>query len=127
MSRFSLAYLEGSIFTEPNLGGDARRTVVNIYRRSVFQGVANGLVAVDARQLFHMNNQSRSWDALTRKRHHVAAVDLIDAEIRYIDGRAHSRLRNFQFVAVALNRTNTRFEIGRVNNDLLAAAQRSAG
>ena len=101
--------------------------MVKIYRRSVFQRTGNGFVAVQARRFFQENNQSRSWRAEIGKRHNVAALDLIDAEIRQIDGRPHSRLRDFQFVAVALNRTNPCFEIARVNNDLLAAAQGSAG
>ena len=82
MSNFFFAYGEGSIFMEPNPGSDARRTVVNIYRRSVFQRMGNGPVAVQAQRFFHENNQSRRWRAVTRKRYNVAALDLIYSEIR---------------------------------------------
>src|SRR6267154_6703911 len=121
------ARLKPACFESGNSGCDARRSVVKIYRRAVLQETRSAVFAMKSRGFFQNNNQRRTWPAEVANGNDIAALDLIHRDVREIDGGTHSRLHNLQLLAVALNGTNTRFQVGRVNNDLLSAVKRSTG
>src|SRR5262249_9322014 len=100
---------------------------MNVCRRAILQAMCKRALPFDPRRFLQENNNRRSWSGKARNGYQVATFDLIDRNIRQIESRAHSRLRDFYFVTVTLNGTNARFQVGRVNNDLLSAAQQSPG
>ena len=53
-------------------------------------------------------------------------ADLVDADVRQINCRPHSRFGDLQIAAVTLNRPNAPFEIAGLDNNSLLAAQLSA-
>src|SRR5437868_15282383 len=61
---------------------------------------------------------------------YVAALDLAqavaDANVREVDGRAHSRLCVLHLVTMTLDRADARVEILRLNNHVLAGMEKPA-
>src|SRR5205807_8986137 len=86
--------------------------------------------SIQTRRFFEKNIERRAGPARIDRSNNVAAFDLLGAgangDIWKIDCSAHSRFRRLQLAAVTLNRSDARFKILWLNNNVLAAPKFAA-
>src|SRR5947209_14051554 len=98
--------------------------------RSILKRSRRWILSIQTQRFFEENIECRAAPAKIDRSNNVAPFDLLGAgangDIWKIDCRAHSRLRRFQLAAVTLNRSDARFKILWLNNNVLAAPKFAA-